>query len=78
MYLNAGINIHEKVAALNVVHYIPSKLSVIFSKTTSAIFKKSIYIIYFVHRRSTVLNTSNITIQYNNTIKQNHVKSFGT
>ena len=27
---------------------------------------------------STALNTNNVTIQYNNTIKQNHTKSFLT
>ena len=40
MYLNAGTKMYEKVAALNMVHHKPSKLLVIFSKTT--IFKKNI------------------------------------
>ena len=38
MYQNAGTKMHEEVAVLKVVHYKPSKLLVIFSKTT--IFKK--------------------------------------
>ena len=37
-----------------------------------------IYISFISYIDSTVLNTSNITIQYNNTIKQNHIQSFGT
>ena len=35
MYPNAGTKMHREVAALIVVHYIPSKLVVIFSKTTN-------------------------------------------
>ena len=30
MYLNAGTKLREKVAALNVVHYIPSQLYLLF------------------------------------------------
>ena len=40
LYLNAGTELYEKFAALNVVHYMPSKLLVIFSEPT--IFKKRI------------------------------------
>ena len=35
MYLDASTKMHGEVAALIVVHYIPSKLLVIFSKTTN-------------------------------------------
>ena len=45
-----------------------------FSITPYATFSPS----FISYIDSTVLNTSNITIQYNNTIKQNHIKSFGT
>ena len=34
MYQNAGTKLHEKAAALDVVYCTPSKLLVIFSKTT--------------------------------------------
>ena len=40
MYQNVGIKMHQKAAALDVVQSIPSKLLVIFSKTT--IFKMNI------------------------------------
>ena len=44
MYLNAGTKMHEKVAALNVVHYIPSNLLGISSKTT--IFNDNVFILH--------------------------------
>ena len=42
MYLNAGTKMHEKVAALNAVHYIPSKLLIIVSIKLP--FSKRIYL----------------------------------
>ena len=47
-------------------------------KTVNEFYNAVLYISFISYIDSTVLNTTNITIQYNNTIKQNHTKSFGT